>query len=259
MLGIVAAFKNEISDYLKRGEFQVAERDGSIRFYQSRLLPKVVAVEGAVGREGVGRAARKLIERYRPDRVVSTGFAGGVRKGLKLGEVFLCDRLMAIEGPALYWGADAAKERAIRGATVLDNLIGFEDADQDRSFCGCLSVPSLVANSSMKAWIGANFPVSIIDMESYWVNETAAEYGIPHMVVRCVLDPVEQTLPTFVAKAVGDPGARRWERALRHIVVKPSEAPKLIRLATQVKVARASLGEFLATLSPGPAPRSQMS
>ena len=88
-------------------------------------------------------------------------------------------------------------------------------------------------------------PVSIIDMESYWVSETAASYGIPHMVVRSVLDPVGQTLPAFIEEAVSEDSGSNWARAVKYAVAKPMETPKLLQLAGQAKVARASLAEFL--------------
>jgi len=105
----------------------------------------------------------------------------------------------------------------------------------------------------MKAWIGATFPVGIIDMESYWVSEVAVAHGIRHMIVRSVLDPLEQTLPAFVGKAVDDESKRRWTHAVRYLATNPTHMPRLVRLAMQTRVARASLGRFLGGLAPSDA------
>ena len=249
MLAIVAAFKDEVKDYIAARKFRVKVRDGSVRFYESKSTPEVVVVDGAVGRVRAVDAARSVIRRYSPDLILSAGFAGGVQQGLKAGDVFLCDRLMAIEGPAMFWELDDALERSAGQLSFLDGLV--QNAERNGSSCrlsGCLSVPDMVQSSSMKSWIGPTFPVSIIDMESYWVNEVAAECNIPHAVVRTVLDPVEQTLPAFVGKGVTYEGARSWERAARYLVSRPTEAPRLLHLASQVRVARASLGKILTTL-----------
>ena len=251
MWAIVAAFREEVRDYLKRGKFRVADRDDSLRFYyQSRLVPEVVVVEGGPGRQRAVDATEQLIERYNPDFIISAGFAGSVLEGINTGDLFICDRLLSIEGPAPFWRSDSVQERSPGDVNmVVDLKEDANDPHQKHSTCGCMSVPELVSGSSMKEWIGATFPVSIIDMESYWVSETAAANGIPHVVVRSVLDPLEQTLPAFVGKAMDDKGNRSWSRVVKYIVKKPTEVPELVRLARQTRVARASLGGFLARLS----------
>ena len=154
----------------------------------------------------------------------------------------------------MFWELDAAKERPtpLGRRPFFDTLV--QEAKRNGNECrlsGCLSVPDLVQSSSMKAWIGDTFPVGIIDMESYWVNEVAAERDIPHAAIRAVLDPVEQTLPAFVGQAVNDGRNRSWDRAVRYLVSRPAEAPRLMHLASQVRVARASLGEMLTTFDVG--------
>jgi len=250
LLAIVTAFKDEVKDYISSRNFRVKRREGSVRYYESKSMPDAVVVDGAIGKRRAVDAARKLIDMYSPDFILSAGFAGGVQQGLRAGDVILCDRLMAVEGPAMFWEMDSAKERPapMGRRPFFDNLI--QEAKQNGNECrlsGCLSVPDLVQSSSMKSWIGATFPVSIIDMESYWVNEVAAERDIPHAAIRTILDPVEQTLPAFVGGAVNDERNRSWERAIRYLVSRPTEVPRLMHLASQVRVARASLGEMLTT------------
>jgi len=251
LLAIVAAFREEVRDYLKRGKFRAVAQDDSLRFYyQSQLKPEVVVVEGGPGRQRAVDATKQLIERYKPDFLISAGFAGGVQAGINTGDLFICDRLLSIEGPAPFWRPDSVEERSPGDVNMVNDLIeDTDDLHQKYAICGCMSVPELVSGSSMKEWIGATFPVSIIDMESYWVSETAAANGIPHVVVRSVLDPLEQTLPAFVGKAMSDKGNRSWARVVKYIAKKPTEMPELIHLASQARVARSSLGGFLARLS----------
>ena len=250
MLGIISAFEEEVKDYLKRRDFRVVAREDSLRFHRSPSEPEVVVVAGGVGRRRAEMATRQLMERYSPDRIVSAGFAGGVKAGLSPGDLFVCDRVLSIEGPAAFWTAQDAKVSSEGQRIHLDNLIpNTSSADQPYALCGCLSVPYFISSISMKAWIGATFPVTIIDMESYWVSETAAALGVPNIVVRSVLDPMDQMLPDFVGDAVEDGSRPGWERAVKHIISKPAETPKLFHLANQVKVAGESLGAFLVRLA----------
>ena len=250
MLGIISAFEEEVKDYLKRRDFRVVAKEDRLRFHQSTSEPEVVVVTGSVGRLQAEMATTLLTQRYRPDRIVSAGFAGGVKAGLSPGDLFVCDRILSIEGPAAFWTAQDAKVSSEGQFAGLDDLIPSPSSfDQQYAICGCLSVPYFISSITMKAWIGANFPVTIIDMESYWVSEAAAASGVPNVVVRSVLDPMEQVLPDFVGDAVEDGSRPGWERAVKHIVSKPAETPKLFRLANQVKVAGESLGKFLAGLA----------
>ena len=253
MLAIVAAFRQEIGGYLKEGDFRAVAQDGLLRFYESPSVSDVVVVEGGVGRSGAGEAATQVIERYQPDAVVSAGFAGGVRGGLKAGDLYVCDRLLSVEGPAVTWRAEDAVERPAGDTALVEQLSNTAGPRRQRyGVCGCLTVPALAWTKSMKEWIGSTFPVSIIDMESFWVGEKAAEREVPHLAVRTVLDPVEQTLPRFVARLVGERSWRRWPRAARELAIGPLETPRLFALASQAKIARAALAGFLADLRPSP-------
>ena len=256
MLAVVAAFREEVKDYLNKGEFRAVDRGDAARFYVSSVKPEVVVVEGAIGRQRAQDATTELIERYNPEFILSAGFAGGVKAGLRPGDLFIGGLLLSIEGPPVFWGAANVAEQTVRDEPFLNELIGNPaDEGQVARICGCLSVPQIVSSSSMKTWIGNTFPVSIIDMESFWVCQTAAGSGIPHAVVRSVLDPMERALLSTVSQVVND-GSRSWARLAKSLITTPAELPKLIHLAWQVNVARASLGEFLAKLVPAKLPSS---
>jgi nucleoside phosphorylase len=243
VIAIVVAFGDEVKDYLRRERFRVVESRHPLRSYRSPSRPNVVVVEGGAGRLRAEDATSQAIERYGPDAIVSAGFAGGAKPGLKSGDLFICNRLVSVEGPAESWSLDAASDRVVEKADLL------VEGSRTYDFCECLTVPQLVSKSSVKAWIGPAFDVSLIDMESYWVSVTASAYSVPHLVVRSVLDPVDETLPAFVEEAVSAEGGSSLWRAFRHVVTRPGEIPRLARLAAQARAARASLCGFLESLT----------
>jgi len=152
---------------------------------------------------------------------------------------------MSLEGPAAIWKNDSATERFVGDSAIswvgLDN----EELHKGYSFGTCMSLTQFVSSSSMKEWIGSTFDVSVIDMESYWVSETALENRLPHLIVRSVLDPMEQTVPEFVGENLTEEGSRMVRRAIKYVASKPFQIPKLLHLATQSKAASASLSDFL--------------
>ncbi|MCH7800982.1 MAG: hypothetical protein IIC24_05485, partial [Chloroflexi bacterium] len=244
MLAIVAAFKDEVSGYLKRGQFQVTRQDNGFRIYESEQVPEVVISEGGIGKDRSQESARLTVERFKPDMMVSAGFAGGASEGLRSGEVFICDRLVAVDGPPYLWGkmdevfesSGVEMVKRFRQA-ILGDSVGYQVG-------ACLTVPQFVSNRSMKAWLGNAFNVNLIDMESYWVSEVAGSFGIPCLTIRVVLDPVDQSVPRFIGEIVDKGTTARALRAVAHLVMNPADVPRLIRLSRQVRVARASLTRF---------------
>ena len=252
MLGIVAAFKEEAIDYLGRGRFRPVERSGPYRFYRARRGPSAVLALGAVGKRGATEATRKLVEDYGPRLVVSAGFAGSVRRDLSTGDAFLCDRVFSLEGPPAFWTADNASElpllRAPNGNGNGANGNGGNgnggNGNGHALPMGCVSVSQFVQGASMKEWLGRVLPVSVIDMESYWVSDVAASYGLPHVVARAVLDGPGDPMPDFLVDAMRSGGSPRL-RAMRYAVAHPHRLRWMLRLAAQTKLARRSLSDCL--------------
>ena len=252
MLAIIAALKEEVRSYIKEARFTAVAEQGVLKFYESASGRDTVLATGGVGARLAQEAASYVIERYSPEAVISVGFSGAVMDGLETGDVLICDRLLSVGGPAVLWRAEDASERPpIDIGVMKELLIGAGETWDACETAGCLSVPELVSNSSMKAWIGREFPVAVVDMESYWVSEKCAEYGTPHVAVRSVFDPVDQTLPPFVGEAMFESNVRRLGRAMKYVATNPSEAPRLFNLASQSKAASASLGSFLCSIGRG--------
>ena len=246
-----------MKDYLKSGKFQEVARSGPLRFHRSESQRNTVVIEGAYGRDLARDATRKLVEEFGPKYIVSAGFAGGVQGGLNTGDLFLCERLLSVEGPVAWWRREAAFMRSTPPPVFLEDLLRTNMASLQVGHCGCLSVPQFISSSRLKAWVGTTFPVTLVDMEGFWVSEAASELGVPHAIIRSVLDPMEQTLPEIVRKAAGEPRYRRWSVTAKHVASRPAQIPELIRLAGQVNVASGSLGEFLSTLESTSMPEGQ--
>ena len=192
MIAVVIAIAEEVRDYLDEGGFKRARGESTNRFYESPQKPDVVVVEGGVGRDRAEMATGEVIERYSPELLISAGFAGAVKPGLRVGDLFVCDRVWSVDGDPAFWKPEAASTRKLVGDESKERLSGkIGGPVHELLFAGCLSVGVFVGSSSLKGWIGSNFPVSVIDMESFWVSQLAVEHGIPHVVLRSVLDPME--------------------------------------------------------------------
>ena len=245
MIVIVAAIRDEIAGFLAAGGYGESARQGAVRHFVSARWPDVAVVIGGAGRDRAEAATREALQRYEPDLIVSAGFAGGIAPGLSVGDLVFCDRVCAIEGPE---GGEVSRDIT---AGWLDQI-----ADSHRRG-SCLSVTELATSSEAKRSLGTKHPVGVVDMESYWVVETAARAGVSSIVVRSVLDPVERTLPSLVADLIGAGTAGRWLRGLAHVAANPGSVPDLLRLARETAVARDALGEMLEAIASTPMPRTE--
>ena len=78
--------------------------------------------------------------------------------------------------------------------------------------------------------------------------------GVPVLVVRAVFDPMEQTLPPFVAESLHSSRSKTAMRAAAFTLSHPTSIRLTMRLRTQAGQATASLSRFLMNLVPGSKP-----
>ncbi len=250
MIAVIVVFKEEIEDYLSVRDFILDGRTEDARFYRSPDQRDVVVVQCGMGRRRSEEATRQVIQRFGPELVVSAGFAGGVVPGLVTGDLFVCQKLWVTEGPFAEWSVDLAESFSILSHKRFERYFaGFNNNVPKYVRGDCLSVPKMGFNSSKKRLIGELFPVSVIDMESFWISKMADQYNVPTMVVKSLLDPLEQTLPSFVDDLSSMDGYKSWKRVLGHAITRPSEMPRVLHLFVQMRVARASLAAFLNRLA----------
>ena len=250
MIAILAALTDEIADFLAQGRYRLAVRAGENRCFESASERGVAVVVGGMGKERAESATRAALERYTPDLVISAGFAGAVRQGFSAGDIVVCNRAWSVEGPPEGWSRESARSSGLLGGASDSGLAHVLERMRPRPRnADCLSAPRLVSGSRAKEWIGTHFPVEIVDMESFWVCQAAARHDTPTIVVKSVFDPVDQTLPQFVADAAGSGAVARWRGALGLALSSPGQIPGLLRLAGQAKAARRSLANSLRAIT----------
>lgn len=257
MLAVVAAFRQEIGEFLDSGRFRESERAGRLRFYTSRATPGVVIVVGGFGRDGATESVRAAIAKFAPDAVICAGFSAGATEGQKTGDVVVGRRTVApfgIDGgPPCAWsegdallGVPVALETERRALDWVRNALAGSDAPY--AVASCLTAPAFVSGPATKLRLGTEYGVSAIDMESYWAVAEASRHGTPCVPIRVILDPVEQSVSRLVENTLEDTRMRRVFRSAGYLATHPKEARELLRLSGQVKLAGKSLSDLLTRL-----------
>ena len=249
MLAVVANMQRDIGGFLKIGRFSESEREGNLRFYTSRSLPHVVAAAGGFSGDEAAQNAGALVSRFSPRFLVSAGFASSVKSCLPVGEVIVCDRISAVDGPAYSWRAsNSLKIEA--NPSVIDR-IRREMSNSDVRFQvgGCLTLPESIVRSPMKEWLGRTFDVAAVDLDCYWVADALGDTRLPCIPVRVVMDTVEQDLSPRVSETMRYPLPRRIIQSSAYSIANPIRIFEVVRSAAQVGAARKSLSRFLYRLT----------
>ena len=250
VIAIVIALGEEVRGFLASGGFALTTRQGSVAFHESPRYRHVFVVEGGAGRRQVEQATRAAIEKYRPSLIISAGFSGATKPGLKAGDLLIGDQAWALVGPESAWERRSALQRRLLSDLERHRLTAALNASGlAPAFGGVATVDRLVSSTERKTWLGQTLPVSVVDMESYWACEAAAQRNIQCLAVRTVLDPLEQRLPQYVAQATEDASQRSVWRAAIYALAHPTDVPALVSLGSQYRLAKASLASALHALA----------
>lgn len=184
-----------------------------------------------IGHEGARLVTQGILERNQPDVVLSVGFGGGLKEGLRAGTLVVSSRLQTQGEPHL--SADSTLVAAACESLSL-NGVPFQVGD-------CLTVEQVAGDAESKAGLGSRSGASVVDMESYWIAREAAMAGVPWLALRAIVDPVNRALPPFVA---GNEGQSIWDWVLptfRYILTTPTGIPNLAWLGLASRKAQRSL------------------
>jgi len=187
----------------------------------------IVACSGA-GPSNAVKASQLLIDKG-AQRLVSWGCAAALSPDLKPGDFVLPKQLQTENKQLLSIDSD-----------WLDNTYKQLSALTPNN--GLLAESSvIVAKSTEKRAIHQQSQAIALDMESIAIAQTAIEHKIPALVIRCIADPVDMSLPKSVSYALNEQGDVVLTKLLWFLLTHPSELPGLIRLGLHFNAAKNKL------------------
>jgi len=241
MIAMMGALREELLGVQKGMVIERSRREEGCCIFEGKWGEKdFLLAQTGVGRERAERATEVILDSYRLEALVSLGFAAGVDKRLKAGDLILCSAVRWLDGPL-----DGNTER-MEGERSSENLVllasvALEKAPVSSCKGDLLTVPDVVSSRKTKEWIGEHIPVKAIDMESYWIARKAKERETPFLAVRAIFDSVTDTLPPF-SQSLNSSGSWRKGELMRHFLVQPWE---IVRLGFKARRARKSLNAFV--------------
>ena len=212
---IVAALQREISPLVRDWRAVIHDRDGRrFKFFES---DPAVAVCGGIGFEAARWASQAAVAIYRPQLLLSAGFAGALDQQLKLGQAFW-PRVVI----------DATDGSRIETASGQGTLVSF----------------SSVAGSGQKARLAAAYGAQAVDMEAAAVARTARTNGIAFAAVKAISDEATFEMPNM-SRFVAQGGQFRFAALIAFAAVRPWLWPAFFRLGRNSAKASRALCEEL--------------
>jgi nucleoside phosphorylase len=200
----------------------------------------VLVMHAGMGKARIARAGAWLLGKpafgnlpYRPKAVLMAGYAGGLRDGLKVGDVILATEIVDAKGN-------------IHSATWPTRpLDGQWDPPLQRG--RLVTVDKIVSTTQEKRDLGQRHDALAVDMESAVLARLCAAEAVPFGCVRVISDSVDTPLPPrLVSLITGDRISipRTILTMLRH----PTVCTDFWRLAKQTRHASQQLGKALGEL-----------
>jgi adenosylhomocysteine nucleosidase len=203
---------------------------------------EVLLAQTGPGRDNAQRAARLVLDEWRPRLTVAVGYAGALRSDLEIADLVLCEEMYRLgAGETLSSPVqcdqgilELACEALERGGLV---------ARRGNS----VTVDEECGDPYAKEGLGRLGPVHVVEMENYWLAREARERGVPFMAVRAISDTLDLPLPEG-CDFVDQKGETDVARAALHVLRHPGSVIPILRLGRNAGKATANLTAFATAL-----------
>lgn len=195
--GVIGALEQEIRLVVKEMRSIQVTRHYDSNFYTGTIgggggeggVPVTVA-ECGVGKIRAALAAHILIQEYGSDRIINTGVAGGVDKGLKACDVVISSKVIFHDVDKTYnmtypyrYDFEADKTLVMSAAEAVKKVTG-KAAAVGRIATGDIFVNNPAVKDSIIKFVD---PLCV-EMEGAAIGQTAYMNGVPFVVIRSISD-----------------------------------------------------------------------
>jgi adenosylhomocysteine nucleosidase len=182
---------------------------------------RIVIWHTGVGQKHCLLRMNQLLEAKRPDFLISSGFAGGVREDLKVGDLILAenfsDRQLLAKAEQILAGGKVRAVKIFTSATIVDSI-----ADRNE-----------IARANNAA---------AVDMETAVIADVCARHGVRMLSLRVITDSLQDPLPVPPPVLFNiDRQQTDFATLLRYLLRHPGATRRLLTFSGQIARARAVL------------------
>lgn len=195
VIGIIGAMKEEITPLLEYYKEYETIKYANNEFYKININGnEIVIVQSKIGKVFSSITASILIEKFKVEKVLFTGVAGGVSDDLKVGDVMYATSVcqhdfdISVFGHKIGHIPDAGI--FINGDTSLIEIAKSVANDLDINLkSGIVATgDQFISSNEKRDFIVKNFNASAIEMEGASVGLTCSTLNIPFFILRAISD-----------------------------------------------------------------------
>jgi len=240
-IGIIVALPEERVALVKKLQKVQRRSVEGVPFYTGTLGGRLISVvEGGMGTAAASRAARLLFAENKPNLLLSAGFCGAIRPGVRVADLVICKRLFQDDGSGL-------QEVRLPGSDLIAGRLSAELQSKGlRTWQGSfITTGQIVTKATLAATLPEDMPVPVLEMESAAIAQAATAAGIAFLGLRAISDDAAEELD-FTLDELTDKQLRiSIPRVLLACLKKPRIIPQLARLAGNSGKAGKNLGTAL--------------
>ncbi|HHV6432290.1 TPA: 5'-methylthioadenosine/adenosylhomocysteine nucleosidase [Haemophilus influenzae] len=195
-IGIVGAMAQEVEILKNLMADRTETRVASAVIFEGKINGKDVALlQSGIGKVAAAIGTTALLQLAKPDCVINTGSAGGVAKGLKVGDIVISDETRYHDADVTAFGYEKGQLPANPAAFLSDKKLAdlaqeiAEKQGQSVKRGLICSGDSFINSEDKITQIQADFPnVTGVEMEAAAIAQVCYAFNVPFVVVRAISD-----------------------------------------------------------------------
>lgn len=200
-IAVVGAMEQEI-ELLRESMADVKHVSfGKFSAYEGELAGKrTVLVLSGIGKVNAAVSTSWVIHQFAPDCVINTGSAGGLGKGLKVGDVVISETVAHHDVDVTAFGYVWGQVPQLPAVFVSDSNLIRQAEKAAQVFEGAAVTQGLIVSgdrfvhsSEGVAEIRSHFPeVKAVEMEAAAIAQTCHQLEVPFVIIRAVSDSADE-------------------------------------------------------------------
>ncbi len=192
-------------------------------------VSRAIEITG-MGFRNASNAIQTALEHWRPQSVITAGFAGGLNPALKRGTVvYDPDDELRIEATLNELGAQPAVFHC---------------------------APRIAVTAAEKRELRQQTGADVVEMESAIIRAVCRNVGVPCGTIRVISDAAHDDLPLDFNALMSTTDRIDWWKFARAIALNPTVIPRLIAFQRHTRAAARNLGQVLSAVIKQPPLRS---
>jgi adenosylhomocysteine nucleosidase len=213
------------------------------RIFEGKLAGKdVLLVLTGMGKTQAKAATEWILDKYPIVAVISSGFGGALNNKTAVGDIVIYSTLTCDDGHG------STNEKVLCPCSKLIEAATKSGAECEFGVLQGKGISTMQPcfSPESKARLGRESAADVVDMESYWIGQIAAERNLPFIVARSIFDSVKDDLSLL--GQVTDGGKVKPFKVLGYLIRHPETTKWLILFSANSRNAGRNLAIFMGKL-----------